>query len=115
MDPEFDGKQRAETHLDVLEVFGPLIKKEGSKTKLFLNGNLSAQEAEKLIEENKIDLVVFGRSFINNPDLPKRLFNKHPLNETLGHPDNMKSWYQFENSPAEGYVSQFHIFSVISP
>lgn len=67
MDPEFDGKKRTETQLDVLETFGDLIRK-GTKTKLLCNGDLSAEEADKLIQEEKIDAAVFGRPWISNPE-----------------------------------------------
>lgn len=105
MDPEFEGKQRSDTHLDVLSTFEPLIHTASSRTKLFYNGNLSAVEAEGLVQLKKIDAVVFGRSFINNPDLVQRLFQGNALNENLGHPDSMKTWYTFEKDPNEGYVS----------
>jgi 2,4-dienoyl-CoA reductase-like NADH-dependent reductase (Old Yellow Enzyme family) len=67
MDPEFDGKKRTETQLDVLEKFGDLIRK-GTKTKLLYNGDLSAAEADNLIKEDKIDAAVFGRPWISNPE-----------------------------------------------
>ncbi|KAF7983274.1 hypothetical protein HWV62_22916 [Athelia sp. TMB] len=102
-DPVFDGKTRVEAKLDVVEVFGPIIYASGGKTKLLLNGGLSAAEADKLVEEKKIDAAVIGRSFINNPDLIGRLFNGEPLNETLGFPADYHTFYNFVNSPAEGY------------
>lgn len=83
MDGNYDGKPRALTHLDVLEAFGPKIKASGT-TKLFINGDVSAELGDKLVAEDKVDAIVIGRSFINNPDLVKRLFNHLPLNETLG-------------------------------
>ena len=57
-----------------------------SKTKLIYNGDVKAEEADKLIAEGKIDAVTFGRSFIGNPDLPRRLQQGLPLNEAVGHP-----------------------------
>lgn len=66
MDGEYDGKKRAETHLDVFETFTPLIK--GSSTKVFVNGDFSPEEADKFIEEGKADAVVFGRPWISNPE-----------------------------------------------
>jgi hypothetical protein len=105
MDEEVsEGKKRAQTHLDVLEAFEPLIHAPNSKTKLFFNGDLSATEADKLIEEGKIDAVVLGRSFIGNPDLPRRLFEHLPLNEELGFPLDPKRFYSFLTQPSEGYV-----------
>lgn len=103
---------RALTHLDVLATFGPSITSSPS-TKLFFNGNLSAKEADQLIEEGKIDGAVIGRSWINNPDLVKRLFNGLPLNETLGHPLDPPSFYTFGEDPAHGYVRHYSSSSVI--
>lgn len=111
MDPVFNeegpqqGNQRSLTHLDVLETFGPLIRTSHGKTKILLNGNLSAEEADQLVDEGKIDAVVFGRSFINNPDLVKRLFNGLPLNESLGYPADPPTFYSFSDRPSQGYVS----------
>ncbi|KAJ3556668.1 hypothetical protein NM688_g1897 [Phlebia brevispora] len=39
----------------------------------FLNGGLTPSEADKLIEEGKIDAAVFGTLWIANPDLQKRI------------------------------------------
>jgi len=104
MDFEYaPGKFRAETHLDVLETFGPTILGSQGRTKLLYNGNVSAKEADELIEQGKIDGVTLGRSFINNPDLPKRLFEGKPLNEELGFPLQPKFFYSFLTKPSEGY------------
>lgn len=62
------------------------------------------------MEEKKIDAAVIGRSFINNPDLVSRLFNGQPLNETLGFPLNPHTFYNFVESPSEGYVSAEEFF-----
>ncbi len=48
---------------------------------IILSGGLDAQSANKIIEENKGDLVAFGRPFISNPDLVHRLKNKLALTE----------------------------------
>ncbi|ORY88122.1 FMN-linked oxidoreductase [Leucosporidium creatinivorum] len=103
MDPEFDGKKRCETQLDVLATFGDLIRK-GTKTKLLYNGDLSAAEADKLVQEDKIDAAVFGRPWINNPDFAKRVFKGLPLNEDIGMVADFKTWYAYENDPREGYT-----------
>ena len=50
-----------------LAEFGPLIKSPESKTALMVNEDYTVGEAERLIEEGKIDLVAFGRPFICNP------------------------------------------------
>jgi len=108
MDAEYPGEmegKRAETHLDVLETFGPTIRASNGKTKLFYNGDLTAEEGDKLVEDKTVDAIVLGRSSINNPDLPKRLFNNLPLNETLGFPNQPKTFYTFEKDPSEGYTN----------
>jgi 2,4-dienoyl-CoA reductase-like NADH-dependent reductase (Old Yellow Enzyme family) len=50
-----------------LAQFGSLIKYPGSRTMLMVNHEYTVEEAEKLIKEEKIDLVTFGRPFIYNP------------------------------------------------
>jgi N-ethylmaleimide reductase len=43
-------------------------------------GGFEANTAEELIEKGDADLVAFGRHFISNPDLPKRIREGLPLN-----------------------------------
>jgi 2,4-dienoyl-CoA reductase-like NADH-dependent reductase (Old Yellow Enzyme family) len=50
-----------------LHEFGPMIKFPGSKTSLMVNHEYTVEEAERLLQEGKIDLVTFGRPFIYNP------------------------------------------------
>ena len=50
-----------------LHEFGDMIKFPGSKTKLMVNYEYTVEEAERLIREDKIDLVQIGRPFIPNP------------------------------------------------
>lgn len=50
-----------------LDEFGPLVKREGSKTKLMVNYGYSVGEAEELVNQGRIDLITFGRPFIYNP------------------------------------------------
>ena len=94
-----DGKvlKRGVPH-DVLAVYGPIVKppaetlkdhseklfrgpalptreydsKNPTPTRLLLNCGLEPGEADKLIEEGKIDAAVFGTLWITNPDLQKR-------------------------------------------
>ncbi|EOI7400788.1 alkene reductase [Yersinia enterocolitica] len=47
-------------------------------------GAYTAEKAESLIEKGFIDAVAFGRSYISNPDLVKRLQQNAPLNEPDG-------------------------------
>jgi 2,4-dienoyl-CoA reductase-like NADH-dependent reductase (Old Yellow Enzyme family) len=50
-----------------LNEFGPMIKFPGSKTSVMVNHEYTVEEAERLLQEEKIDLVSFGRPFIYNP------------------------------------------------
>ena len=46
-------------------------------------GGYTAEKAVTLIGEGLIDAVAFGRPFIANPDLPRRLVERLPLNEPV--------------------------------
>lgn len=46
---------------------------------LFLGGNISPQEGAELIRDGHCDGILFGRSFLSNPDLPSRLIAGQPL------------------------------------
>lgn len=59
-------------------------------------GNYTVEKAEALLAQGYIDAAVFGRSFIANPDLPKRLQEGLPLN-----PPRPEYFY---GGGAEGYV-----------
>jgi len=59
-------------------------------------GAYTAEKAEALIEKGFIDAVAFGRDFIANPDLVKRLELNAPLN-----PQRPDSFY---GGGAEGYI-----------
>ena len=61
-----------------------------------LAGGFSAVAAARWIAEGRTDLVVFGRKFIANPDLPERLRAGEPLNEP-----NQKTFY---GGGSEGYT-----------
>ncbi len=45
-----------------------------------VNEKFSKESAEKAIEDHRADAVSFGRDFISNPDLPRRLKEGLPLN-----------------------------------
>jgi len=59
-------------------------------------GNYEVEKAERLIEAGYIDAAAFGRPFIANPDLPKRLRLGAPLNEPVP--------TSFYGGGAEGYT-----------
>ncbi len=61
-----------------------------------LNGGYDGDSAAKAVAEGRADAITFGRPFIANPDLPKRLRLHAPLNE-----GNKDTYY---GGGAEGYV-----------
>lgn len=60
------------------------------------NQELSFEGAEELISKSKIDAAAWGKLYIANPDLAKRIEMKAPLNEP-----HMETFYQ---GGAEGYT-----------
>ncbi len=48
---------------------------------LISTGSYSPETAERALEAGKADLIGFGRLFIANPDLPRRIARHAPLNE----------------------------------
>lgn len=67
------------------------------KNTLILSGGYDRDRAEADIENSLADLVAFGRPFINNPDLVKRMENHWPLSHEL----NMD---QFYSADEKGYT-----------
>lgn len=64
--------------------------------KIIAAGGFEPDTAEAIIEKGTADLVAFGRHFVANPDLPKRIRNGLPLN---GYDRN--TFYTFD---ARGYT-----------
>lgn len=62
----------------------------------FAGVGFTKERAEKLLAENGADAIVFGTSFLANPDLPQRFEKDAPLNE----PDNST----FYTPGAKGYT-----------
>ncbi len=75
----------------------PLIREIYSGP-LILNSDYGAQEAEDDVSSGKCDAVTFGRPYISNPDLEKRIAAGAHFNPNKDVP---KSWYF---PIAEGYV-----------
>ncbi|UDM52005.1 alkene reductase [Cupriavidus sp. MP-37] len=48
---------------------------------LMLAGGFTAESAKRAIDDNQIDLAVFGRPFVANPDLVARMYHGWPLAE----------------------------------
>ena len=100
-----DGLKRGTPH-DVLEIYAPIIKPHPetlkdhdeaayrgpampsseldsmnpTPTRLFVNGGLSPEEADKLIAEGVFDAAAFGTLWIGNPDLQARIEKGLPVN-----------------------------------
>jgi N-ethylmaleimide reductase len=74
---------------------GPYLKQEFGGVYI-ANENLTRETADQLLQSGEADAVAFGKWFIANPDLPKRLKTNAPLNEAR--PD------KFYHPTAEGYT-----------
>jgi len=68
----------------------------GGKGAWMANNNYDADLAERTIETGHADLIAFGKPFIANPDLVRRLREQAPLNE----PDKAT----FYGGGAQGYI-----------
>ncbi len=88
VDPVFNGYARGTALLlEARERFGgPVIA----------CGDMTREKAERYLNDGYADLIAFGRLFIANPDLPRRLELNAPLNE----PDSTT----FYGGGAEGYT-----------
>jgi N-ethylmaleimide reductase len=73
----------------------PLIRKV-FKGPLVLNSEYDAARAQEALASGVADAISFGRPFLANPDLPRRLLEGIPLNES-----NVKTWY---SQGPEGYT-----------
>jgi 2,4-dienoyl-CoA reductase-like NADH-dependent reductase (Old Yellow Enzyme family) len=74
---------------------GPLLKKEFGGIYI-ANEKMDKQTAQQVLEAGTADAIAFGKDFISNPDLPRRLQTGAPLN-----PWNAATFY----APAEeGYT-----------
>lgn len=60
-------------------------------------GAMSRERAGRLLAEGTVDMIVFGRWFISNPDLVERLRNDWPLNDPAP-----KSFYPNPDTAPEG-------------
>ncbi|MFT5728004.1 MAG: N-ethylmaleimide reductase [Desulforhopalus sp.] len=71
--------------------------REHYKGIIFGNCGYTKEDAEKRLSEGLIDVAVFGRLFISNPDLVARFENNWPLNPS----EDMSLWY---TPGPEGYT-----------
>jgi N-ethylmaleimide reductase len=73
----------------------PLMRR-AFKGKFVLNSDYDGPKAQVALDSGQADAISFGRLFISNPDLPKRIAEKLPLA-----PDDMATWY---GGGAKGYT-----------
>jgi len=73
----------------------PLIRKVFTGP-LVLSSDYRADTAQAALDSGVADAISFGRTFLANPDLPRRLAEGAPLN-----PDDIKTWY---SQGPEGYL-----------
>ena len=66
------------------------------KGKIIANGGFEPDSAEKAIAQGDADAIAFGRYFISNPDLPRRIREELPLASY-----DRDTFYTFE---AKGYT-----------
>jgi N-ethylmaleimide reductase len=93
IEPRINGSQAVEDGLPPVAA--------GQLGKLFRGiilaaGGFEPESAEEIVEQGDADLVVFGRHFISNPDLPRRIQLGLPLN-----PYDRNSFY---GGNAQGYT-----------
>lgn len=79
-----------------LDVFRPTLKKAGIS--FLVNGNFNSENAGPKVLNDEGDAVAFGRWFIANPDLPRRLKEKLPLNSYD------RSTFYGADPPEKGYT-----------
>jgi NADPH2 dehydrogenase/N-ethylmaleimide reductase len=60
------------------------------------NGGIEPDAAEQMVQDGRLDMVAFGRTFLANPDLPARIAQGGPYNEA-----RYVGWY---GGTAEGYT-----------
>ena len=63
---------------------------------LILNSDYDRESAQAALDSGAADAIAFGRTFLANPDLPRRLADRLPLNA-----DDPRTWY---SQGPEGYV-----------
>lgn len=63
---------------------------------LVLNSDYGPENAEAALTKGSCDAITFGRTFLANPDLPRRLAGRLPLNA-----DDRATWY---SQGPEGYI-----------
>lgn len=84
-----------------LDLFRHPLKNSG--VAFIAAGNFDGERAMAKVDANEADAIAFGRFFISNPDLPRRLQEGLPLN-----PYDRSTFYGAE-PPTKGYIDyQFY-------
>jgi 2,4-dienoyl-CoA reductase-like NADH-dependent reductase (Old Yellow Enzyme family) len=92
--PYGDPKARG-NNVDISE-FRSLMK----NVLFFANADFSAEDGNSYVSEGKADAIAYGRNYINNPDLPYRMFNSIPINQDYQY----GLFYEYpEGKPEIGY------------
>jgi N-ethylmaleimide reductase len=68
--------------------------------KIIAAGGFEPETAELTVERGDADLIAFGRHFVANPDLPKRINLGLPLNDY-----DRKTFYTFDSHGYTDYAS----------
>lgn len=71
-------------------------------TRVFVNGDLGVDEAEDILALGAADAVVFGKLWIGNPDLQKRIERGMPVNQEL---DVKTFYYGIDGDIRAGYTT----------
>ncbi|MFB9125755.1 alkene reductase [Paraburkholderia dipogonis] len=64
------------------------IVRPAYKGTIIVNGGIDGEKARRLVEDGQTDLVAFGRAFISNPDLVRRLKEGLPLSTPVTVPED---------------------------
>nr|AEZ53109.1 12-oxophytodienoate reductase [Epimedium acuminatum] len=83
--------EKSYTHEDLLPM------RKAFKGTFMVSGGYDREEGNKVIGSNNADLVLYGRWFLANPDLPRRFELNAPLNKYVGATFNT-------SDPVVGYV-----------
>ncbi|KAI4324220.1 hypothetical protein L6164_023774 [Bauhinia variegata] len=91
---------RMKTLGEKFECFESLVPMRKAFNGTFLvAGGYEREEGNKAIAENRADLVVYGRIFLANPDLPERFKLNVPLNKY-----DRATFYRTNPNPVVGYT-----------
>jgi 2,4-dienoyl-CoA reductase-like NADH-dependent reductase (Old Yellow Enzyme family) len=84
----------------------PVIRKAFSRP-LVLNADYGLEDGQAALDNGEADAITYGRPFLANPDLPRRLIERLPLN-----PQREQLFY---TNGAEGYVDYPRWEDVVQP